>query len=250
MDLYERLESRLNNRIKKNQEEYEKREEKKEATSNRRAYNSSNSTNLIKSSSVPIRKEYTASDSGKNITYNLPVANDFKRQLETGKRVKFQNTMDLTLPEAVSIGTDVVSSIHAGKMNADLDNKKYSRVVGNNIRNNFYGGMANTVSGVVGAVAVPIGEKIKKVGNLLGTEKLQKWGNTWQDSAKIVQDVSNYSSKVNSKINNDVVKTVGQVSNTIGNMAPGLALTYLTGGGRSYLTSYKFWRKFNGRNIK
>ena len=66
MDLYERLENRLNNRIKQNREEYEKRQA--EVQSKRRAYNSQGNTNkqsnrgcvLCKQETMPSRFPETA----------------------------------------------------------------------------------------------------------------------------------------------------------------------------------------------
>lgn len=190
----------------------------------------------------PTRQQYTPVNSTKVNNYNLPIAEEFKKQLENNKRVESQNAINLTLPEAVNIGTDIISSIQAGKMNTDLAKNKFISVSDKNMRNNFYGGIANTTAGIYGAVAVPIGESIKKTGKLLNNEKLQKWGNTWQDSAKVFQDVSNYSSKVNSQIKNDIIKITGRVSSTIGGMVPSIALSLATGGRRSSATrSWRWW---------
>ena len=95
MDLYERLENRLNNRIKQNREEYEKRQA--EVQSKRRAYNSQGntnkqsnrgtynlpqSTNVVQNYNLPTREQYVSSNNMQANSYNLLISEDFKKKLE------------------------------------------------------------------------------------------------------------------------------------------------------------------------
>lgn len=95
MSLYDELLDEINKKVTQNREEYESSQNKKtKSNSRRKAYNSAESTKLINNNVLPTRKQYTPNEHSHNIN-DLPVANEFRRQLEIGKRVEPQEESSL-----------------------------------------------------------------------------------------------------------------------------------------------------------
>lgn len=124
MSLYDDLLKEINNKVDRNREEYESSQDKiTKSDSKRKAYNSTESIKKLNNSVLPTRKQYTPSESINNDIEELPVAREFKQQLETGKRVE--------IPEEYSLPT-FANKIKDKIKNYDIELAKNApRVAGN-----------------------------------------------------------------------------------------------------------------------
>ena len=134
--------------------------------------------------------------------------------------------------ELISKATNVLSSLNASKIN-NKDMRATNKLLG---LNTVQGAIENGI-GVVTALTTPIFEAEKKIGKVLNNEKMYNHGNTSQNYLKALQEVNDYGNKVTSKLESEGLKTASNVGRTIGNMAPSIALSVVTGGATGTLAT-------------
>lgn len=134
----------------------------------RRAYNTNKETKIITNSVLPTRKEYTSNKSVNNV--NLPIAEEFKSQLENGKSV--QPSKESSLPVfANRIKKDALpmaSKVIGGSL---LDNMSY-------VGKKTGAGVAQGTAGIEQAFATEVANNFKKGNQKTGNELLQDVSNS------------------------------------------------------------------------
>lgn len=179
MGLYNDFLKQINKRIDENKV--------KQENSNRRAYNSDRGTEIIKNSILPNRKEYTSSESVNN-NVNLPIAEEFKRQLENGKRV--QPNEKYSLP---------VFSKHVKKDTLPMA----SKVIGSSLINNtsYVGkktgaGVLSGATGIVQAGTTDFANNVNKGKRKSSSELIGDTLNGFGSIVNPVQGVNNIATKI------------------------------------------------------
>ena len=191
-----------------------------------------------------------------NTTNTFPTANNLNRNnigreqksisqkvfeaLNPGKKISYTNKNEskfdnnfLTkqaLPLVSDVGTTVASILKSNNINNNLNNNKFVSDLDKTIKTGFLSGIGSFESGMINAGALPIGEAQKALGKITGIKSLEDRGNISESIGKAINNASQYGSRTNSMIDNDFVKTAGQVSEGIGNMAVPIAVNVATGG--------------------
>lgn len=132
------------------------------------------------------------------------------------------NTEELQDPQKVT-WNDIKARKEAEQINEDIKKGDYSSSIGH-ILNSFLGGVKQSASGIASTVLLPIGGVTKKLSesNIVNDkwkEKLSDFSDDVFDASEYIGEQGNYSSNVNSQVDNNIVKTGGQVSNVLGNLA-------------------------------
>lgn len=165
-------------------------------------------------------KEYSEKYNKSSNRDNSDKYKSFNSLSEMGKYL-LQNSNQVT-----SKVTNVLSGLEAGEINSTNNLQKKSNLIGLNAKQ----GIFDNVIGVASAGLTPVMEGLKGIGKLTNNENLYQYGNSGQNALKSFQDVNSYGSQVASKVDSNVLRTASNVSRTIGNMAPSIALSALTGG--------------------
>ena len=115
----------------------------------------------------------------------------------------------------------------------------------------FAGGVEQGITGIENAFLIPTATMLKNTSNMAKRfgfankeNGLDRAANSILDVAENKTDRASYSNKINSRIDNDTTKTIGNVTNVIGNMVPamvsnvvapgsGLVVTGVSSGGNS-----------------
>ena len=95
---------------------------------------------------------------------------------------------------------------------------------------NFLGGGLEWGTGLGSLVVNPLGEAEKKLGEVFNNQDLYNAGVATQNRWKALNEITGIGSKITEKTDNETVKTINQVSRALGNMAPSIGLSVLTGG--------------------
>ena len=165
-------------------------------------------------------KEYSERYNKSSNRDNSEKYKSFNSLSEMGKYL-LQNSNQVT-----SKVTNVLSGLEAGEINSTNNLQKKSNLIGLNAKQ----GIFDNVIGVASAGLTPVMEGLKGIGKLTNNENLYQYGNSGQNALKSLQDVNSYGSQVTSKVDSNVLRTASNVSRTIGNMTPSIALSALTGG--------------------
>nr|DAL16307.1 MAG TPA_asm: Large polyvalent protein associated domain 38 [Caudoviricetes sp.] len=165
-------------------------------------------------------KEYSERYNKSSNRDNSEKYKSFNSLSEMGKYL-LQNSNQVT-----SKVTNVLSGLEAGEINSTNNLQKKSNLIGLNAKQ----GIFDNVIGVASAGLTPVMEGLKGLGKLTNNENLYQYGNSGQNALKSLQEVNSYGSQVASKVDSNVLRTASNVSRTIGNMAPSIALSALTGG--------------------
>jgi len=89
-----------------------------------------------------------------------------------------------------------------------------SAVIGHTVKS-FSGGFLKGSAGIANAVMLPVAGILQMAGNKEGANDIL-------DEADRISSIGNYTSNVNAGINNEGIKTVGKVMDSVGNMMPSI----------------------------
>lgn len=198
-------------------------------------------SNKVNNTSIGIKKNNNSpSYRQTSSTLKLPMA-----------RVTNDNVENMTLVTA----RDLKAMREAEAMNKEINKGGYHSVnakISNTLKN-FQGGVQQGIAGIGNAITIPIAAALRNNSNMakrLGfidkndENGLDRLSDTLLDFSDDITSKASYSSNVNSRINDDLTRTLGNVSNVIGNMLPsitsniilpgsGLAVTGVSAGGNS-----------------
>lgn len=143
---------------------------------------------------------------------------------------KEQGTYDLSTH-------DIDAKIEADNFNKIMEKgttkEKVDAILGH-FGNSILGGAKQTIGGVAN-IGTTVGAGIVKGAKLIANDKskeeLDKWYNDIVETGREINDRATYFNKVNSRINNDAVRTVTGATNTVANVATNALFTAGTGGG-------------------
>ena len=124
---------------------------------------------------------------------------------------------------------DLEARQEAEKINKDIERGDYTSSI-SHVLNSFPEGIKGGVTGIANAGIIPLAgilQRYSDVGKKLGILKdeniFNNASNSILDASDYLTDNSSYRSKVGSNINNNIVKTAGDVSFNIGQMMPSIA---------------------------
>ncbi len=126
--------------------------------------------------------------------------------------------------QIADILTDIGSSMYADQIKAGKGGDKL-------LAQNFREGVFENTTGLSSLFVNPMGEAVKKIGEITNNKGLQDYGNTMQNTMKAISEINNFAGKTTSKIDDGGYRVANNVSRTLGNMAPSIALSFLTAGG-------------------
>lgn len=146
---------------------------------------------------------------------------------------------------------DIRAEIEARKIEENISKGNYNPAI-SHVLNNLLEGAKSGIAGIGNAVLIPVAGGLKKYEDIIEQAGLiNEENNTLNNASEALLDASDYLekestqlSKVNSNINNGVLRTAGSVTNALGNMLPsimanfvvpgsGLITTGISAGGRS-----------------
>lgn len=146
---------------------------------------------------------------------------------------------------------DIRAEIEARKIEENISKGNYNPAI-SHVLNNLLEGAKSGIAGIGNAVLIPVAGSLKKYEDIIEQAGLiNEENNTLNSASEALLDASDYLekestqlSKVNSNINNGVLRTAGSVTNALGNMLPsimanfvvpgsGLITTGISAGGRS-----------------
>ena len=146
---------------------------------------------------------------------------------------------------------DIRAEIEARKIEENISKGNYNPAI-SHVLNNLLEGAKSGIAGIGNAVLIPVAGGLKKYEDIIEQAGLiNEENNTLNSASEALLDASDYLekestqlSKVNSNINNGVLRTAGSVTNALGNMLPsimanfvvpgsGLITTGISAGGRS-----------------
>lgn len=253
MSLYDDLLEEINNKVTRNREEYENNQNKKiKSDSKRRAYNSKESIKALTNNVLPTKKQYMSSESVDSAN-DLPVANEFRKQLETGKRVevpeeyalptfadKIKNKIKNYDVELVKNAPRVVGNIGYGLANGLIDfNSRLTRASVD--RSNKYKEQFDKISDEddllqkLNQIAVENMDTYDNVSELYNIYNKEKnGGDQFTNKLKEQKQINNQRIQENiENSNNPIAKKMAELTPSIGQMLPSMVpyagLVYSTG---------------------
>jgi len=164
-------------------------------------------------------------------------------------KVKLDTSVDFNDLELVT-RKDLEARQEAERINKDIEQGDYTSSIAH-VLNSFPEGIKSGVTGIANAGMIPLAgilQRYSDVGQKIGILKdnniFDNAYNSILDASDYLTDNSSYRSKVGANINNEIVKTIGDVSYNVGQMIPsiaanavapgtGLVVTGLSAGGNS-----------------
>lgn len=164
-------------------------------------------------------------------------------------KVKLDTSVDFNDLELVT-RKDLEARQEAERINKDIERGDYTSSIAH-VLNSFPEGIKSGVTGIANAGMIPLAgilQRYSDVGQKIGILKdnniFDNAYNSILDASDYLTDNSSYRSKVGANINNEIVKTIGDVSYNVGQMIPsiaanavapgtGLVVTGLSAGGNS-----------------
>lgn len=164
-------------------------------------------------------------------------------------KVKLDTSVDFNDLELVT-RKDLEARQEAERINKDIEQGDYTSSIAH-VLNSFPEGIKSGVTGIANAGMIPLAgilQRYSDVGQKIGILKdnniFDNAYNSILDASDYLTDNSSYRSKVGANINNEIVKTIGDVSYNVGQMMPsiaanavapgtGLVVTGLSAGGNS-----------------
>lgn len=193
-------------------------------------------------------------ENNSNISINLPTQNISLPTINNRNNSKIptyrQNSSNtkLSLPKArldtsvdfndleLVTRKDLEARQEAEKINKDIERGDYTSSI-SHVLNSFPEGIKGGVTGIANAGIIPLAgilQRYSDVGKKLGILKdeniFNNASNSILDASDYLTDNSSYRSKVGSNINNNIVKTAGDVSFNIGQMMPSIAANLVAPG--------------------
>ena len=198
--------------------------EKMNEDQQKRLNSSSKSSNKSNNTSVGVRRINNNNNSSSyrqtsNSILRLPTA-----------RVTNDNIDNMTLVTS----RDLKAMREAEKTNKEIEKGGYRAInarISNTLKS-FQGGVQQGIAGIGNAITIPIATALKKNSNMakkLGfiskdnENGLDRASDILLDVSDNISSKGSYASSVNSRINNDLTRTLGNVSNVVGNMLPSIA---------------------------
>ena len=164
-------------------------------------------------------------------------------------KAKLDTSVDFNDLELVT-RKDLEARQEAERINKDIERGDYTSSIAH-VLNSFPEGIKSGVTGIANAGMIPLAGILQrysdagqKIGILKDNNIFDNAYNSILDASDYLTDNSNYRSKVGANINNEIVKTIGDVSYNVGQMIPsiaanavapgtGLVVTGLSAGGNS-----------------
>lgn len=164
-------------------------------------------------------------------------------------KAKLDTSVDFNDLELVT-RKDLEARQEAERINRDVERGDYTSSIAH-VLNSFPEGIKSGVTGIANAGMIPLAgilQRYSDVGQKIGILKdnniFDNAYNSILDASDYLTDNSSYRSKVGANINNEIVKTIGDVSYNVGQMMPsiaanavapgtGLVVTGLSAGGNS-----------------
>lgn len=207
-------------------------------------------------------------ENNSNISVNLPTQNIFLPTASSRNNLKIpsyrqpSSNTTLSLPKAkldtsvdfndleLVTRKDLEARQEAEQINKDIERGDYTSSIAH-VLNSFPEGIKSGVTGIANAGMIPLAgilQRYSDVGQKIGILKdnniFDNAYNSILDASDYLTDNSSYRSKVGANINNEIVKTIGDVSYNVGQMIPsiaanavapgtGLVVTGLSAGGNS-----------------
>lgn len=159
--------------------------------------------------------------------------NSSKNVLQNTK-IGLANSSDVVNSQEVST-LDIKAIQEAEEKNKNIENgglSKFEELI-DTVLNNIYGGAKQTVSGLTNVITTAVGFGIRGLEGASKIVGLENIGNSLNnaynqvvDTGSEISETANYERTVTSQVNDDLIKTAGDVTNVISNMVSSQIIGY------------------------